>query len=217
MSAACSISVSSRPPRLSSASSSLRLRRERARQLQLLQRRRRPARRRGDRADRSAVRPAPAPPRRLLGLGAARSRGPARRTPPGVDVLEQCAVAERPRDLERPRRCPCGRSRFGGSPVISCALERIEPAARRVEPGDQLNVVLLPEPFGPIRPRISPSASSNETLVDRREAAEALGQAPDLQQRRGGSRGRAGRGERVAASAGVLAATGSVTGRRQRA
>src|SRR4051812_200601 len=29
----------------------------------------------------------------------------------------------------------------------------------------RLNVVLLPEPLGPIRPRISPSASSKETLL----------------------------------------------------
>src|SRR5947209_15165651 len=38
----------------------------------------------------------------------------------------------------------------------------------------QLNVVLLPEPFGPIRPRISPSATSNETLFTARRAPNLL-------------------------------------------
>src|SRR5947208_16883504 len=38
----------------------------------------------------------------------------------------------------------------------------------------QLNVVLLPEPFGPIRPRISPSFTSNETLFTARRAPNLL-------------------------------------------
>src|SRR5438093_10697603 len=38
----------------------------------------------------------------------------------------------------------------------------------------QLNVVLLPEPFGPMRPRISPSSSSNETLFTARKAPNLL-------------------------------------------
>src|SRR4029077_1494232 len=38
----------------------------------------------------------------------------------------------------------------------------------------QLKVVLLPEPFGPIRPRISPSFTSNETLFTARRAPNLL-------------------------------------------
>src|SRR4051812_44945033 len=38
----------------------------------------------------------------------------------------------------------------------------------------QLNVVLLPDPFGPIRPRISPSFTSNETLLTARSAPKRL-------------------------------------------
>src|ERR1051325_9964847 len=38
----------------------------------------------------------------------------------------------------------------------------------------QLNVVLLPEPFGPISPRISPSFTSNDTLLTARSAPKRL-------------------------------------------
>src|SRR5437588_13035835 len=38
----------------------------------------------------------------------------------------------------------------------------------------QLNVVLLPDPFGPIRPRISPSSTSKETLFTARKAPNLL-------------------------------------------
>ena len=47
----------------------------------------------------------------------------------------------------------------------------------------QLNVVLLPEPFGPISPRISPSFNAERDVVDRLERAEPLAQAPDIEQR----------------------------------
>ena len=40
----------------------------------------------------------------------------------------------------------------------------IEPAVGDSMPEMQLKVVLLPEPLGPIRPRISPSLTSNDTL-----------------------------------------------------
>src|SRR6266850_1818215 len=38
----------------------------------------------------------------------------------------------------------------------------------------QLKVVLLPDPFGPIRPRISPSLTSNETSLTARRAPNLL-------------------------------------------
>ena len=71
--------------------------------------------------------------------------------------------------------------------VVRDAIRRDGPRSRARESGSsprsgtsapaiRLKVVLLPEPFGPIRPRISPSPSSNETSVDGGEAAEHLGE-----------------------------------------
>ena len=40
----------------------------------------------------------------------------------------------------------------------------MEPAVGAYMPAMQLNVVLLPEPFGPMSPRISPSSTSNDTF-----------------------------------------------------
>src|ERR1043165_5967990 len=42
----------------------------------------------------------------------------------------------------------------------------------------QLKVVLLPEPFGPIRPRISPSSTANETSWTARKAPNRF-ESPD--------------------------------------
>src|SRR2546430_15743970 len=55
--------------------------------------------------------------------------------------------------------------RGGGPPPISAPRKRTEPALGLSAPAMRLNTVLLPEPLGPIRPRISPSATSNETLL----------------------------------------------------
>ena len=49
----------------------------------------------------------------------------------------------------------------------------------------QLTSVLLPEPFGPMRPRRSPWSNVEVDAVERDEAAEALGHAFDLEQRGG--------------------------------
>ena len=46
--------------------------------------------------------------------------------------------------------------RCGGSPAISWPSKRIDPAEGGNVPDSMLKIVLLPEPFGPIRPRISP-------------------------------------------------------------
>ena len=47
----------------------------------------------------------------------------------------------------------------------------------------QLNSVDLPQPFGPIRPRISPSLHVEADAVDRGDAAEALLDVADLEDR----------------------------------
>src|SRR6266571_575546 len=51
----------------------------------------------------------------------------------------------------------------GVHPLISASRNRIEPAVEVSAPETQLKHVVLPEPFGPMSPRISPSRTSNET------------------------------------------------------
>src|SRR5215813_12469282 len=55
--------------------------------------------------------------------------------------------------------------RCGAAPAISCPSNRIEPAVGTRVPDSMLKIVLLPEPFGPIRPRISPFSTLNDTLL----------------------------------------------------
>src|ERR1700720_3867294 len=55
--------------------------------------------------------------------------------------------------------------RCGATPEISAPSNRIDPAVGTSVPDSMLKIVLLPEPFGPIRPRISPCSTSNETLL----------------------------------------------------
>src|SRR4029077_13021325 len=51
----------------------------------------------------------------------------------------------------------------GVRPAISSPLKRIEPAVAASAPEMQLKQVVLPDPLGPIRPRISPAFTSKET------------------------------------------------------
>ena len=44
----------------------------------------------------------------------------------------------------------------GGRPAISWPSKRIDPPEGGKVPDSMLKIVLLPEPLGPIRPRISP-------------------------------------------------------------
>ena len=55
--------------------------------------------------------------------------------------------------------------RCGGSPPISRPSKRIDPALGASAPDSTLKIVLLPEPLGPISPRISPWVTENETLL----------------------------------------------------
>src|SRR6516162_10566482 len=55
--------------------------------------------------------------------------------------------------------------RCGGRPAISCPRKRIEPAVGANVPDSMLKIVLFPDPFGPISPRISPSPTPNETSL----------------------------------------------------
>src|SRR3954466_161462 len=55
--------------------------------------------------------------------------------------------------------------RCGAMPASSCPAKLIEPAVGTSVPDSMLKIVLLPEPFGPIRPRISPCSTRNDTLL----------------------------------------------------
>ena len=57
---------------------------------------------------------------------------------------------------------------------MSFPKNRTDPALGRSAPAIRLNVVLLPEPFGPIRPRISPSATSKDTFLTARKPSNDL-------------------------------------------
>src|SRR2546427_13300890 len=59
-------------------------------------------------------------------------------------------------------------------PPISEPSSRIEPEVGRSAPAIRLKIVLLPEPLGPIRPRISPLRSSNETRFTARNPSKLL-------------------------------------------
>src|SRR5439155_1480161 len=58
------------------------------------------------------------------------------------------------------------------APAISRPRKRTDPAVGRSAPAMRLKMVLLPEPFGPMRPRSSPSATSNETLLTARKPSK---------------------------------------------
>ncbi len=53
----------------------------------------------------------------------------------------------------------------GVSPAISSPWKRMDPAVGSRAPEMQLNIVVLPEPLGPMSPRISPSTTSKEMLL----------------------------------------------------
>src|SRR3972149_173016 len=97
----------------------------------------------------------------------------------------------------------------GVRPAISSPRKRMEPAVRGRAPETQLNAVVLPEPFGPIRPRISPSRTSKETAlravkppkrlvrpltVSKGEVSEGAGEAPSKRDQRAANGEEAGSG-----------------------
>ena len=53
----------------------------------------------------------------------------------------------------------------GVRPPISWSLKRMEPDVGVSAPEMQLKHVVLPEPLGPISPRISPCFTSNDTAL----------------------------------------------------
>src|SRR5471032_2351179 len=59
---------------------------------------------------------------------------------------------------------PLTMMRCGAAPAISAPANSIDPDVGTSVPDSMLKIVLLPEPFGPIRPRISPCSTRNDTL-----------------------------------------------------
>src|SRR5579872_2022109 len=69
------------------------------------------------------------------------------------------------RGIWKVRPTPLLMIRCGDSPAISFPSKMIDPALGTSVPESMLKIVLFPEPFGPISPRISPRASLNDTLL----------------------------------------------------
>src|SRR5438270_10486460 len=59
-------------------------------------------------------------------------------------------------------------------PAISPPSKRIEPALGGKVPAIRLKIVVLPEPFGPIRPRISPGLTAKDTPLTARNPPNRL-------------------------------------------
>ena len=59
----------------------------------------------------------------------------------------------------------------------------IEPWSGASTPAIMLNSVVLPAPFGPMTAKIAPCGDPEAHIVDREQAAEALADAVDCEQR----------------------------------
>src|SRR5712691_11008188 len=62
----------------------------------------------------------------------------------------------------------------GGRPDTSAPLKTMWPAVGANNPHMRLTIVLLPEPFGPMRPRISPRATERSTPSTARTPPKCL-------------------------------------------
>ena len=135
---------------------------ERARQLELLQRGGAEPVDGGVRVARQADQA-----QRLLRLAPARRRGRscrAGRTRPTARRSRAASDCGTGAGSGRCGRCPCGRRCRPAGRRSPRRRSGSSPPSAHSMPAMQLKVVLLPEPLGPIRPRISPSLTSNETL-----------------------------------------------------
>ena len=67
------------------------------------------------------------------------------------------------RGIWKVRASPRRQISLGGRPPMGWPSSVIDPAVGAYRPAITLKVVLLPDPLGPIRPRISPLAKPNDT------------------------------------------------------
>ena len=79
------------------------------------------------------------------------------------------------------RPTPAMARRCGGQSVMSTPSSRTWPAVGRQEAGEQSNSVVLPAPLWPMSPTIVAGWTVEVDVVERRDAAEALGDAPGLE------------------------------------
>ena len=77
---------------------------------------------------------------------------------------------------------------WAASPSTTWPSKRTVPVSLCSVPHMQLTSVDLPEPFGPIRPTRSPGCDRQVDAVERDEAAEALAEILDVEQRLGHQR-----------------------------
>ena len=77
------------------------------------------------------------------------------------------------------RAMPGARAAVQRQPVDRLRLQQIAPASGRTTPEIRLNSEVLPAPFGPIRPRISPACDRQVDVVGDDDAAERLAQPVD--------------------------------------
>ena len=120
---------------------------------------------------------------RRLALGVAAVRVAQERA--DQHVFGHAHILERHRHLEAARDAEPG-VRLGRRAGDVGAVEAgCVPAVGAMSPARQLKNVLLPAPFGPISPTISPSRHRQVGAVDRAEAAERLDDAARLKQHGG--------------------------------
>ena len=119
----------------------------------------------------------------------------------GATTFSSTVISRNSRVIWNVRPMPRCARRHGRMPVDPLAVEP-RPRRRRalIVPSIRLKTVVLPEPFGPISAVIEPSGTANEHAVDRAQAAEALLEALDLEQRRGRRRPRRPRAPRARAA-----------------
>ena len=109
-------------------------------------------------------------------------------TPPAHDVLQRGHRRQHAHQLEGAGDAPGGDAARAGAGNRPRHKALISPEVGVSAPEIRFIIVVLPEPFGPIRPRTSFSASDERHAVDGDEAAEALADA-GRGQRGGGGRG----------------------------
>src|SRR5512134_1894016 len=111
---------------------------------------------------------------RIAGAAARASATPADRSRAPTITLSSTLRPANGRTIWKVRAIPAAQTWSGRRPSIRRPAKRISPASGAKTPATMLNVVVLPAPFGPIRPTMAPSATSNETPVTARRPRKDL-------------------------------------------
>ncbi len=132
---------------------------------------------------------------------ASASRSASPRASPAVSRLSNAEMRVKTRVIWNMRSSPRRASATGARPVTSSSASHARPESGARNPESMLSTVVLPEPFGPMRPRISPSSTANARLSTAATPPKCL-VSPSLRRRLicGASRGptaRCGRSART--------------------